>query len=602
MVTTGRSSLDFSPGHLGWLYGVSLLLVWMLLLESCKRSENPPANQSQPDLHALKIELSTTRDVYKRMEINLIFAQNLLHRDPDSALIFLNKAHSYYKDVHSLAILGRYFEIKGDLAQKNGNKEAAKRDYLKALFCYEKTGQKRDQMIILNNLGVSYSENDYAKAFSNYIRCRDIARELNDMEMVGKLNNNIARIYVFAGNFSAGIENFMKAKDVFEQRADSFRFATVYMNLSNAFNHLEQFDSSRKYLDKAIAVYEATGKKFYLGSCLGISSYIFMLNKQYDKALEYQEKVLAIAREGGSGHKKTESRYLMSDVLYLKGMTYFYIGNYTTARENLLRGLSLADSMGLEDRKLKTCNFLSQVYEKTGQIDSAYYYKKIFIAETDSARTINAKQGLEILEINFRYQQTQQELEEKNLRQRLIFIGSIILLTFFIFLLILLFRQQRIRIRQDKLEKKLLNEELERRNRELASHVLNMVRMNERKIALIQSLKEQLPYLKKENQHILERVIDGFENDQDPQVWKEFEMRFTEVHSDFYNKLTNRFPDITLNEKRLCAFLLLNMTTKEICSITGQSTNAIEQARIRLRKKMGLANQNISISNFLSNL
>lgn len=602
MVTTGRSSLDFSLGHIVWLFGLSLLLVWMLLLGSCKRSESPPANQSQPDLPALKLELSATRDVSRRMEINLTFAQNLITRNPDSAQVFLNRAEIYYKDVYSLSVLGKYFEIKGDLAQKNGNKEAAKRDYLKALFCYEKTGQKRNQMIILNNLGVCYSENDYAKAFSNYIRCRDIARELNDMEMVGKLDNNIARIYVFAGNFSAGIENFMKAKGVFEQRADSFRFATVYMNLSNAYNHLEQFDSSRKYLDKAIAVYEATGKKFYLGSCLGISSYIFMLNKQYDKALEYQEKVLAIAREGGSGHKKTESRYLMSDVLYLKGMTYFYIGNYKTARENLLRGLSLADSMGLEDRKLKTCNFLSQVYEKTGQIDSAYHYKKIFIAETDSARTINAKQGLEILEINFRYQQTQQELEEKNLRQRLIFIGSIILLTFFIFLLVLLFRQQRIRIRQDKLEKKLLNEELERRNRELASHVLNMVRMNERKIALIQSLREQLPYLKKENQHILERVIDGFENDQDPQVWKEFEMRFTEVHSDFYNKLTNRFPDITLNEKRLCAFLLLNMTTKEICSITGQSTNAIEQARIRLRKKMGLSNQNLSISNFLSNL
>jgi hypothetical protein len=184
----------------------------------------------------------------------------------------------------------------------------------------------------------------------------------------------------------------------------------------------------------------------------------------------------------------------------------------------------------------------------------------------------------------------------------MMFAGSLIVLVLTLVVLVLLYQKQRIRIRHNKLEQKMLRKELERKNRELASHVLNMVRMNERKISLIHSLKEQIPFIRKESQPIIKKVIDGFEDDQDTQVWKEFELRFTEVHTEFYNKLTNRFPDITLNEKRLCAFLLLDMTTKEISSITGQSMTAIEQARIRLRKKLGLSNQNISIPNFLATL
>jgi DNA-binding CsgD family transcriptional regulator len=61
-------------------------------------------------------------------------------------------------------------------------------------------------------------------------------------------------------------------------------------------------------------------------------------------------------------------------------------------------------------------------------------------------------------------------------------------------------------------------------------------------------------------------------------------------------------PNLTLNEKRLCAFLRLDMTSKEISAITGQSVRAIEQARIRLRKQLGLTNQQVSLSAFLSSL
>lgn len=81
-------------------------------------------------------------------------------------------------------------------------------------------------------------------------------------------------------------------------------------------------------------------------------------------------------------------------------------------------------------------------------------------------------------------------------------------------------------------------------------------------------------------------------------MWDEFELRFQGVHNEFYQKLQSINPELSTNERRLCAFLKLNMTTKEIASITHQSPRSIEVARTRLRKKLNLTNSDISLTDF----
>lgn len=73
------------------------------------------------------------------------------------------------------------------------------------------------------------------------------------------------------------------------------------------------------------------------------------------------------------------------------------------------------------------------------------------------------------------------------------------------------------------------------------------------------------------------------------QEWKEFELRFEEEHSRFKEIITARHNGLTPNEVKLCTFLRLNMSSKEISEITGQSVRALETARSRMRKKLGLS-------------
>jgi DNA-binding CsgD family transcriptional regulator len=115
-----------------------------------------------------------------------------------------------------------------------------------------------------------------------------------------------------------------------------------------------------------------------------------------------------------------------------------------------------------------------------------------------------------------------------------------------------------------------------------------LARTNEFISALSEKLLKNKLSFKKENQQLINDLIRDLQSFADKDTWKEFELRFQEVHSDFYNKLNEQFPDLTSNEKKLCAFLRLNMTTKEISAITYQSVNSITVARSRLRKKLDI--------------
>jgi CheY-like chemotaxis protein/DNA-binding CsgD family transcriptional regulator len=72
------------------------------------------------------------------------------------------------------------------------------------------------------------------------------------------------------------------------------------------------------------------------------------------------------------------------------------------------------------------------------------------------------------------------------------------------------------------------------------------------------------------------------------QELKEFELRFEKEHEDFREKITRIHPNLSPNEIKLCTYLRLGMSSKEISEITGQSVRALETARSRMRKKLDL--------------
>ena len=112
-------------------------------------------------------------------------------------------------------------------------------------------------------------------------------------------------------------------------------------------------------------------------------------------------------------------------------------------------------------------------------------------------------------------------------------------------------------------------------------------------------LHREMNFLKHDNNFSkggLKRIIKSIEkNLSDDKSWDQFAFHFDQVHGDFLSRLGNEFQDLSPNEHKLCAFLRLNLNSKDIANLMGISLRGVEVARYRLRKKLGLdKGQNLS--------
>ena len=82
--------------------------------------------------------------------------------------------------------------------------------------------------------------------------------------------------------------------------------------------------------------------------------------------------------------------------------------------------------------------------------------------------------------------------------------------------------------------------------------------------------------------------------------WEQFEFHFDRVHSDFNKRIREKFPQLTPQEMKLCAYLRLNFTTKEIAQLLHISVRGVEISRYRLRKKLGL-DRETNLADFILN-
>jgi len=153
-------------------------------------------------------------------------------------------------------------------------------------------------------------------------------------------------------------------------------------------------------------------------------------------------------------------------------------------------------------------------------------------------------------------------------------------------------REQEERLAQ--MEKEKLEKEIKRKQTELARTTMSVAKKNE----LIIELKDlialnQESFSNKQRFRSLSKKLDSSMNED--QDWKHFEVSFKELHEDFFENLLKKYPKLTPKDLRLCAYLKMNHTTKEIAPLMGISIRGVEIHRYRLRKKLNIdSSQNLS--------
>ncbi len=133
-----------------------------------------------------------------------------------------------------------------------------------------------------------------------------------------------------------------------------------------------------------------------------------------------------------------------------------------------------------------------------------------------------------------------------------------------------------------KIKNEKLNQDIENKNRELGISTMSIIKKNR----VLNKIKKELKRSKSLDNKIAIELIDS--NLNDTKDWSFFEQAFNNVDKDFLEKIKSKHSDLTPNDLRFCAYLRLNLNSKEIASLLNISIKSVETKRYRLRKKLEL--------------
>lgn len=154
-----------------------------------------------------------------------------------------------------------------------------------------------------------------------------------------------------------------------------------------------------------------------------------------------------------------------------------------------------------------------------------------------------------------------------------------------------------------ELEKENLDKELKHKAQEMTSVMMSLSHKNETLLTVkkeLQNIVGMLPRTsadaKKAIADLQGKVTIDLKSDE---VFDRVAEEFDLVHNDFIKRLRARFPDLTNNEVLMCAYLKMNLSTKEIAPLLNISVRGVETMRYRIRKKFGLERED-KLMEFLS--
>lgn len=446
------------------------------------------------------------------------------------------------------------------------------------------------------------------KSLTNYQSLKDILGEANCLMNIGLVFND-------QRNFDQAFQYFEDANLLFEQVGAKDRMAMTFSKIGTAYVEQRAFDKAHQYYEQALALHQSQNFLYGIAEVNSRLGMLFLEKGDLDESLLYLQRALEVSESYGDIDGVVRN-YQSIGRLYLKKK------DYSNAQKYLEAGLTQAEKIGLKKALKEIYSDLKDLSIAQNRLPSAITYFEQYIRISDSL--FNEEKASQIAKLQTQNEIAQKEQllkikqqeisllkQQKKLNQLVTFslIGGLLTVLIIAYLII---KQQRLNInkKQDllsknqqlhnsqqklaqaklenaKLKERELKQELEYKNKELASYTINFIQKNK----LIEELKTGINQIKGDsNKSIssqlnrLNRILDSSLNiDKD---WEDFKLHFEQVHQGFFRNLKEICPGLSNSELKLSALIRLNLNIKETAAILGISPESVKTARYRLRKKL----------------
>ncbi|MBR8536396.1 tetratricopeptide repeat protein [Carboxylicivirga sediminis] len=450
----------------------------------------------------------------------------------------------------------------------------------------------------LENGSSNYFLGNYDEALENYLNAIENYAEIENNVGLVRSYNNTGMIYDRIENYPKSINYYRQALHYFDlctqkDKAQYRRYQSqIYNNIASANLSLGNRKEAKLYYEKALEVAKEIGFRHIISSIYNNLGKIEIIEQDYPTAYRYLNKAIKIRQEDNELEGLAKSYYFLSNY-------YSNINELDSAEWAARKALNIAKEINILEPQKVAHMFLYEIYESKGLLKEALEEHKRYKLVSDSLINEQKVNQLSQLQISYEVEKIEEanKLEKSRIRSfytLLVTILSAILLI--AVLLMIIFKMQK---RKVELENTKLEMEVETKNRELTTNVMYLVQKNELLNNVAKKLISLKDNLKDANKKPLQQIIYNLQSQSDNEVWQEFQLRFNQVHNDFYEQIRAKHPEITPSEERLCALLRLNMTSKEIAAITHQTLRGVEVARGRLRKRLDLTGTDINLITYL---
>lgn len=427
-----------------------------------------------------------------------------------------------------------------------------------------------------------------------------------------KAYNGIGNVMIARKRISSANEAFLSALNIYnENNFGSRALMSIYNNLSNVQSLKGNCDSALLYLHEAQKI--CINNKLYdvEPSLMRNFGNNYLRTGNYELAESYYKSSINMA-------EKQDNRYHICETYVSLGTLYMKQKRYDKAINCFESGLKIADEINAKYVKVKLLNNISNYYEEIGNKDKALYYARynkqlsdtVLNMETED-KILKIKSDFEIYQVEIQKKMLENELAisknkifNRNLNLIIVILIALSLIVYATLLVRRLMVQRRInRILKEKLThieavkeehkddlENVIQSKLEKKNKELVSSALFLIKVEEIANELLGKLKlfRTNVNIKGKNELLFIDIENTAKELFVGKGWDEFKLCFEEVNSSFYEALGDKYKTLTQSDKRFAALLSLNLTTKEIAILTNRTVRGVETSKFRLKKKMGL--------------
>lgn len=509
-----------------------------------------------------------------------------------------------------------------------------------------------EQSILLEKMGeLCFHMGQYAQALEYYLDASNLFKQANKQNALAYNYIDLGILYYYNRDTISAGNYFRQALTLFTKQGDSKGLALTYGNIGFSFEKKHQYDSAKYYQNRALQEYSNAHDNAGMAKIYENIGSIQEDLGDYNAAMVYFNKALKQYEHAGEKIQHIE-------VLNNIGDIYRKTGHYKEALAYSLKAILISKQNNELYQLSSAYRDLAKTYNLLQQNDSAFYY-------LDSSRKYlldiysrESSMQMAFLQAQNDVRKKNSEIEKLNNAQRfntVISISVIVIILLLVVIGFIVLNRQKLKIRNERalhqqqkqifdaqnqlmdaglkasaleeeklkseliaeqlekekldaelkhkaLEETVLKEQIEVKTKELSTNALHVIQKNQ----LLEQLKKQIELLveddkrdqKKQLKQLLSLINQNFNNES---YWEEFKNTFEQIHQSFFEELKKSCPDLSSSELRLVCLLKMNMSSNDIATMLGISTDSLRVARYRLRKKLNLE-QGGNLIAFLQNL